>query len=345
MLCGVAALSYRNIIHGDVKPSNFLIFPTEIKLCDFGISQFYLNSDEDMIYNMYTSWFRPPEVALGLKYDCRADIWALACTIFYLYTGNPLFVGKSDAEILTSIRHIKGKPLNWPESNSYFSKERTYPDTLDTYLLQYGFADPILRSLMIQMLEYNPTKRIDVNDIIFSGYFSDFTINLTRPIPLSIQQMVANRAAILPNQWLFSQDMPKIRTERYISIFRKCILVNFSIHTMFTACFLFDSIYNDLIKQHKTNINFREFTAASIFLAAQMREKLIPFPDMILDLFARTIEDKELFDSCTYISKKYNYNIYITTYYDIITNYPEYKNKQYEPFLFQYTHACSILNF
>lgn len=79
---GLKYLHDRHIVHGDIKPSNILIFRNhndfEAKLCDFSLSGLCLNR----IYNKkaYTPTYCPPEIYETESYDFKADIWALGVT-------------------------------------------------------------------------------------------------------------------------------------------------------------------------------------------------------------------------------------------------------------------------
>jgi serine/threonine protein kinase len=80
---GVKYLHDLYIIHGDIKPSNILIFKNKksvnVKLTDFGLSYFCFN---DRIYhnNAYTCGFKPPEIFTTQSYSFKSDIWALGQT-------------------------------------------------------------------------------------------------------------------------------------------------------------------------------------------------------------------------------------------------------------------------
>jgi serine/threonine protein kinase len=134
ILAGLEYLHHNYIIHRDIKPENIGINlnPTKAILLDFGLATIITDSDrldndllldlsEDehriskegkgvldpkMTRNMYTRWYRPPEVCMiytkelptykqkvgnppdQLKmYDYKADMWATGCCIVELFMG------------------------------------------------------------------------------------------------------------------------------------------------------------------------------------------------------------------------------------------------------------------
>ena len=89
----VKHLHSRRIIHGDIKPSNILVFENErVKLADFGNSAFILNGDKSLFSKkMFTKNYRPLEVWENDEWGFASDIWALGCTIFYMVYGVDLF--------------------------------------------------------------------------------------------------------------------------------------------------------------------------------------------------------------------------------------------------------------
>lgn len=120
-----------DIIHGDVKASNLLLFEDgTVKLADFNLSRSASISGKGIL--AYTATHRPPEVWNKQNWDTSADMWALGCTIFELCHNYSLFPvqtadSKFDLRNLAAISHFMGvespsvrhfKPVHLPESFS-----------------------------------------------------------------------------------------------------------------------------------------------------------------------------------------------------------------------------------
>lgn len=90
-----------------VKLDNILIKKNgdgyDVRLSDFGNSIFKSEINYDSDYCCF--YYRPPEVILRVKdYNpFKIDIWSLGCVISEIITGDPIFQGNSESELLNCI--------------------------------------------------------------------------------------------------------------------------------------------------------------------------------------------------------------------------------------------------
>ena len=66
-----------------------------------------------MTKEVMTLWYRAPEVILdNLFYTQSIDLWSVGCIIFEMLTGEHLFKGNSEIDMLFKIFSFKGTPIS-----------------------------------------------------------------------------------------------------------------------------------------------------------------------------------------------------------------------------------------
>ena len=90
MLEAVQVLHSNRIIHGHLKPSNFLYVKGTLKLIDLGIAKVIDENSTSTIFESPEIFkYQPPESTNYLsgqkaKMNCSADVWSLGCILFEL---------------------------------------------------------------------------------------------------------------------------------------------------------------------------------------------------------------------------------------------------------------------
>jgi mitogen-activated protein kinase 15 len=175
-----------DIIHRDLKPSNILInSDVNIKICDFGLAR-SLTSGKDgsmpiLTDYVATRWYRAPEILLGsTKYSKEADMWSIGCILAELLLGKPLFPGTSTLNQLNKLLEITGKPSKDDilsiqsdlASTMLESIPSIKPKKLEN-LFQLS-SSSVEIDLLSKLLQFNPNKRLTVEQALDHQYVSDF---------------------------------------------------------------------------------------------------------------------------------------------------------------------------
>lgn len=109
LFIALSFLRKHRIIHADLKPDNILVQEdlSKIKLCDFGTA--FTIEERRITEYLASGFYRAPEVILGCTYDTQIDVWAAAVSLFEIYTGDVMFRGNCNTEMLRLIMEVKGK--------------------------------------------------------------------------------------------------------------------------------------------------------------------------------------------------------------------------------------------
>ena len=158
MLVALQHLRNCGVLHADIKPDNILVNErrTVIKICDFGSAMF--SGDNEITPYLVSRFYRAPEVILGLPYDHPMDMWSIGCVIYELFTGQILFPGRTNNEMLKLMMEVKGPFPKKMLKKAEFAFKHFESDPNMSFALQE--EDPVTRQ-QVRRIIANPTKTRD----------------------------------------------------------------------------------------------------------------------------------------------------------------------------------------
>ncbi|KAL9647996.1 hypothetical protein ABK040_016687 [Willaertia magna] len=182
LLKGLKTIHSANVLHRDIKPSNILInSDMEVKYCDFGLSRGIESDVNPKMSTTYvaTRWYRSPELLLMWEQAGKSlDIWSLGCIFAEMLDKPPkrkvLFPGKNYLNQLDLILDVCGTPTNDEEIRGC-AKAKKYMKTLSkkpkrNLMELFPHANPLAIDLLDKMLEFDPLKRITVDEALKHPY-------------------------------------------------------------------------------------------------------------------------------------------------------------------------------
>ncbi len=148
-----------NIVHRDVSPQNILIsYEGDIKLCDFGIAKAASKASKTQSGALKGKiQYMSPEQAWGKPIDRRSDLFSLGVVLHELLTGERLFRGDTDINILEKVRLAEVPPPSRANPE--------VPHNLDAVVAKalarepddrYANASDLLRDLDSVLYSYTP---------------------------------------------------------------------------------------------------------------------------------------------------------------------------------------------
>lgn len=119
ILEGLAAAHKIGVVHRDLKPPNILVTrdasgAESVKIIDFGLAKLmpgYGVPGQKLTetgYALGTCYYMPPEQALGVPVDQRADIYSAGCILYQMLTGTYPF--DADDNVAVMYKHVNEQP-------------------------------------------------------------------------------------------------------------------------------------------------------------------------------------------------------------------------------------------
>eukprot|EP01136_Pigoraptor_vietnamica_P032036 Opistho-1_new@93382 len=178
-LCrGMAFCHSRRVLHRDLKPQNLLIDRHGfIKLADFGLARAFSIPLRNYTHEVVTLWYRAPEILLGERhYATPIDIWSIGCIFAEMVRNQPLFPGDSEIDQLYRIFRQLGTPNDsvWPGVSSLPDFKSSFPNwPMQPLSKAVPDLEPSGQDLLMQMLHYDPKRRISAKQAMSHPYFED----------------------------------------------------------------------------------------------------------------------------------------------------------------------------
>ncbi|KAI9347067.1 MAP kinase [Pilaira anomala] len=182
---GLKYIHSANVLHRDLKPGNLLVnADCELKICDFGLARGYSeNADHNvgfMTEYVATRWYRAPEIMLSFQnYTKAIDMWSVGCIFAEMLGGRPLFKGRDYVDQLNQILGILGTPDEETLCRVGSDRAQVYIRSLPRmpkipFENLYPRANPMAIDLLNKLLEFDPSKRIDVEEALSHPYLSAY---------------------------------------------------------------------------------------------------------------------------------------------------------------------------
>jgi len=185
ILRGLKFIHSANVLHRDLKPGNLLVnSDCQLKIIDFGLARGFSEKPEDNIGFMTeyvaTRWYRAPEIMLSFQQYTKAiDVWSVGCILAELLGSNVLFPGKDYVHQLNLILSVLGTPpeesirrIGSPKAQDYVRKLPKM--TRVPFSRLYPKASPAALDLLEKMLEFDPLRRITVEQALKHPYLAEF---------------------------------------------------------------------------------------------------------------------------------------------------------------------------
>lgn len=178
MFIALLHLQKCGVLHADIKPDNILVNEsrTIVKICDFGSAMF--SGDNEITPYLVSRFYRSPEVILGLPYDHPMDMWSIGCVIYELFTGQILFKGRTNNEMLKCMMDVKGpfpkkmikkaefafKHFDLHDANMAFSLEEE--DLVTKQTVKRNINNPVRKEGFSKLLSNHSDKKKKVTQLI-----------------------------------------------------------------------------------------------------------------------------------------------------------------------------------
>lgn len=195
-----------------------------LKICDLGSASDL--SEMEITPYLVSRFYRAPEISgclllsrifatlslqrvvtvLGLPYDCAIDMWSIGCTLYEVYTGQILFPGRSNNQMLLLHQELRGAKFtskqlrrarfsshHFDEQNNFLSfstVEKAAGAPLVRKVPQFTGGDGVLRE---RLLPANTARGLSDVELKLTNQFIDL---LTKTLDLDAVRRITPQEAL-----------------------------------------------------------------------------------------------------------------------------------------------------
>jgi len=147
---GIAYIQSMDVLHGDYKSANILLYEEEgcnlhAVITDFGIGVIRDCYEVNQVPPYFTVWYRAPELILRDRYTANADSWALGCLAVEIMTGKVPFQSNTEPDMLHLMFRRLGKPdeESWPGVTKLPEWNKQLLDKIEESRLEYKSSEDV----------------------------------------------------------------------------------------------------------------------------------------------------------------------------------------------------------
>lgn len=285
---GLAYCHMRGVLHRDIKPDNVLIFPgPTAKIADFGVARAMGCSLAVNNSRKCDLQYCAPEMILEGKQDYSVDVWSVGCTLYELFTEEPIHRAQNVEEAIQEI--IKrfmpfGTVNNWldarnlPGFREWMSVDPNIRRSLEI------IKNKEMNRLVTSMLVIDPERRITMLQAVNDPVFLNVRLE-GDSLPVTNCIDALDMREMYPVIYLTEKVTLKMRFYAY-QWMQGVIFIKYkgaSLRSLFLSMMYFDRALTLFPEISHENILL--FACASLFIAMTYNEpKLIPKPEELVGI-------------------------------------------------------------
>ena len=321
ILRGVNYCLQRDVLNRDIKPQNILMFSdSSVKIADFGLATpFGCTNTTGFTKGLYSLWYRPPEVLLYGRYGPAADIWAVGCVFYEVFSGKPLFPSNDEKESMLKRLRLLGSinPKEWPQVVNYpkWSEyaDYKYEPLVETLLPSLNNRQDVL-DILLMMVQLNPIKRKSLNEVLAQPFFDEVRSEVDDMFPFKEDRKILTASGVpscIDKLALRERypSRPKLTVEQRRAMVgwltSATVSSNLSHRTFFLCCYIVDSTH-DIVRPNGD-------TETNSFLVACL--KVACYGDSHIPKFPKTSDSKRMEIN---VLRALKYDVIIATCFDFL---------------------------